>query len=63
MCHMRRKQLLADNECINEALQPRGAGRDKEMSIIVVGMTQDAVQIHLKLVSLSRIINLCLLHI
>ena len=36
VCHMRRKQLLADNECINEALQPRGADRDKEMSIIVV---------------------------
>ena len=39
---------MADNECINEALQPRGAGRDKEMSIIVVGMTQDAVQMHLE---------------
>ena len=30
---MRRKQLLADNECINEALQQRGADQDKEMSI------------------------------
>ena len=39
---------MADNECINEALQPRGADQDKEMSIIVVGMTQDAVQMQLK---------------
>ena len=39
---------MADNECINEALQQRGADRDKEMSIIVVGMTQDAVQMQLK---------------
>ena len=38
---------MADNECINEALQQRGADQDKEMSIIVVGMTQNALQMQL----------------